>query len=84
VPCHTQEEIAAKRVEFEQRNTSPLRKPITFDHRFCVAPMVGQSDLAFRLLCLRHGASVCWTEMFYSHKVVHEKGYLSKGKRWSP
>jgi tRNA-dihydrouridine synthase len=46
--------------------------------------MVGQSDLAFRLLCLRHGASVCWTEMFYSHKVVHEKGYLSKGKRWSP
>ncbi len=46
--------------------------------------MVGQSDLAFRLLCLRHGASVCWTEMFYSHKVVHEEGYLSKGKRRSP
>ena len=42
--------------------------------------MVGQSDLAFRLLCLRHGASVCWTEMFYSHKIVHEHDYLSRGE----
>ena len=57
-------------------DVSPLCKPIAFDPRFCVAPMVGQSDLAFRVLCLRHGASACWTEMFYSQRIVEDETYL--------
>ena len=52
------------------------RKPITFKHRFCVAPMVGQSDLAFRVATRRWGADCAWTEMFYSERVVSEPGYL--------
>lgn len=68
-------EIEDRRQELAQE-VSPFSKPITFDHRFCVAPMVGQSDLAFRVLCLRHGASVCWTEMFYSQRIVEDDAYL--------
>jgi nifR3 family TIM-barrel protein len=69
-------DIEARRQEVARHSVSPLCKPIAFEHRFCVAPMVGQSDIAFRLLCLRHGASVCWTEMFYSQRIVEDEGYL--------
>ena len=51
------------------------RKVVTFDVSYCVAPMVGQSDLPFRLLCLRHGASICWTEMLFSDRVLTDPGY---------
>lgn len=35
-------------------------KPITFGHRLCVAPMVGASDLAFRVATRRWGADCAW------------------------
>ena len=37
--------------------TLTLRRPI-----YCMAPMVGQSDRPFRLLCRRHGTTLCYTE----------------------
>lgn len=41
-----------------------------------VAPMVSQSDAPFRTLCRKYGATVAYTEMLYSDKVVSEEGYL--------
>lgn len=55
--------------------TPMTRKTIGFDPKYCVAPMVGQSDLAFRLLCLTHGATVCWTEMLFSEKIITDPDY---------
>ncbi len=55
-----------------------LHKTIGFDPRFCVAPMVGQSDLSFRLLCLKNGATVCWTEMLFSERIVSDPDYCRK------
>lgn len=46
------------------------------DVRRAVGPMVGQSDAPFRSLCLQYGATVAYTEMFYSDQIVSSEQYL--------
>ena len=53
---------------------SPPR-PITFACRYVAGPMVGASDLAFRLLCRRHGTDTCYTEMLFSDRLVSDEAY---------
>jgi predicted esterase len=57
------------------RHTTPTPIPIPFCIDSCVAPMVGGSDLPFRMLCRRHGASCCWTEMIYADRFVSDVQY---------
>lgn len=45
------------------------------DLTYCVAPMVGASDLAFRLLCRKYGATVAYTPMFYSERFASDAEY---------
>lgn len=47
-------------------------------YRFVVAPMVGASDLAFRLMTRRYGASLCYTPMFYSDRFVQDADYRER------
>lgn len=44
--------------------------------KFAVAPMVCQSDAPFRALCLKYGATVTYTEMLYTSKIVSDPDYL--------
>jgi len=44
-------------------------------HRRVAAPMVGCSDLAFRLLCRRYGADLTYTEMLYADRFVGDEEY---------
>ena len=44
-------------------------------HQLVLAPMVGGSDLAFRLLARRYGAQLCYTPMLYSGRFVQEAEY---------
>ena len=41
--------------------------PLTLENPFILAPLAGYSDLAFRLQCREHGASLCFSEMISCH-----------------
>lgn len=52
--------------------------PIGFPHRVLAAPMIGVSDLAFRLLCRRMGCDVVYTEMFPARKYATDSIFREK------
>ena len=45
---------------------------VQLDGRLFLAPMAGVTDAAFRLLCRRHGAALCTTEMISSQALMYQ------------
>lgn len=50
--------------------------------RFIAAPMVQQSDLAFRLLVRRHGCDLAFTQMLHSRNFVKSDKF--RDQNWDP
>ena len=49
-----------------------------------LAPLAGYSDLPFRLLCRKYGASLCYTEMISCHGLVYDKNMTLQMTRTVP
>ena len=62
--------------------------PHEFRHGLSLAPMAGNTNLAYRRLCRRFGAELTTTEMVSSKALVHGDGkslqYLKKGEEENP
>jgi tRNA-dihydrouridine synthase 1 len=50
-------------------------------HQLVLAPMVGGSELPFRLLARRYGAQLCYTPMLYSGRFVESEEYRAEQLR---
>ncbi|WFD17988.1 tRNA-dihydrouridine(16/17) synthase [NAD(P)(+)] [Malassezia caprae] len=49
--------------------------------RHVAAPMVDQSDVAFRLTTVQYGATATWTQMYHTHDVLRDADVLARARR---
>ncbi len=59
------------------------RQPLP-DVRYILAPMVGASELPFRLLCRRYGASIAYTPMINSERFSIDEKYREQEFQCTP
>jgi len=59
-------------------------KSLNLETPLILAPLAGYSDLPFRLLCRKYGASLCYTEMISCHGLVYEKNMTLQMTRTVP
>lgn len=52
------------------------RRHFPFDYQYILAPMVGASELAFRLLCRKYGTTLAYTPMMIASEFVKEAKLL--------
>ena len=71
----------ADHLEAAEQHSTPV---LPFPHRLVAAPMVGASDLAFRLLVRRHGAELVYTEMLLAERLVAEPEYRARKLQTDP
>jgi len=56
--------------------TDPLKvHSTTMDLTYIAAPMVNQSDLPFRLLTRKYGATTTYTQMYLPDKLLNDREY---------
>jgi tRNA-dihydrouridine synthase 1 len=67
----TSDSVAVSR-QFQKKMAGSLG----LDLRFIAAPMVNQSDLPFRSLVCRHGATVAYTQMYIPEKLLNDRDYF--------
>jgi tRNA-dihydrouridine synthase 1 len=58
-----------------QKGELQTRRTLQFDHKYILAPMVGASELAFRILCRKYGTQLAYTPMMSSEKFATDEDY---------
>ncbi len=72
---HSGDDVAAE--DTEQQLTTKQHFPFEYQH--ILAPMVGASELAFRLLCRKYGATLSYTPMMSASEFVQEAATAKHG-----
>jgi hypothetical protein len=62
----------------KQEPPKPKPSKLSFDYRYIVAPMVGASELPFRLMCRKYGAQLCYTPMMMAKEFASSKRYRER------
>ncbi|CAJ1401783.1 unnamed protein product [Effrenium voratum] len=73
-----QQEQDVKKAKLEGGVPRPLsedRSPRLPPHRYVMAPMVGGSELPFRMMARRFGTQLCYTPMIYSGPFANDEAY---------
>lgn len=65
------------------QKTSTTTLPIK-DWKYIMAPMVGASELAFRLLCRKYGTQMCYTPMMMASQFATSSEYRAKEFQTTP
>lgn len=68
----------------ESEEVSTQRKALPFEHRYIMAPMVGASELPFRLLCRKYGAQLCYTPMMIASQFASSEEYFETEFQTTP
>jgi hypothetical protein len=66
------------RSEVNESNTMERKTPFNFPVQYILAPMVGASELPFRILCRKYGAQTCYTPMMSSTKFATDPKYRAE------
>jgi tRNA-dihydrouridine synthase 1 len=61
-----------------RKKSKTTTKAVPFDYRYIVAPMVGASELPFRILCRRYGAQLVYTPMMIASEFATSHEYREK------
>ena len=64
--------------------SSALQLPLLPSHSRILAPMVGGSELAFRLLCRRYGVDLAYTPMMNSQRFAADAAYRQEEFQTTP
>jgi len=80
-PDEIDDGISTSRKKSKQKesksNDGQSNRYFPFEYEHIVAPMVGASELAFRLLCRKYGATLAYTPMMSAKQFVEEAAAIS-------
>ena len=55
-----------------------IYKNVLGNPKYILAPMVAQSELAWRMLARKNGAQMCFTPMYNSHTMLNSLSYRNQ------
>ena len=68
----------------KSKTTTTTTTSVPFDCRYIVAPMVGASELPFRILCRKYGAQLVYTPMMLASEFATSRKYREKEFQTTP